>query len=39
MKIYVVENNVTEFKASLAQVLYYAEGYEHVMGITLQNLL
>ena len=38
MKIYVIENDLTEFKASLAQVLYYADTYSHVMGISLQNI-
>lgn len=38
MKIYVLENDVVEFKASLAQVLYFADSYEWIMGINFQNV-
>lgn len=38
MKVYVVENNETEFKASLALLLYYIEGYYNVMGISFENI-
>ena len=37
-KIYVLENDVVEFKASLAQVLYFADSYEWIMGINFQNV-
>jgi len=39
MKIYILENDVTELKASLAEVLYYTDSYHQIMGITLQNIL
>ncbi|MBR2221048.1 MAG: DUF4363 family protein [Clostridia bacterium] len=38
MKVYVVENNVVEFKASLALMLYYIDGYYNVMGISFENI-
>ena len=38
MKVYVVENNVVEFKASLALMLYYIDGYYNVMGISFENV-
>lgn len=38
MKVYVVENNVVEFKASLALLLYYIDGYYNFMGISLSNI-
>lgn len=39
MKVYILENDVTELKASLAQVLYFTDAYHQTMGITLQNIL
>lgn len=38
MKVYVVENNEVEFKASLALLLYYIEGYYNIMGISFENI-
>ena len=38
MKVYVVENNEVEFKASLALLLYYIEGYYNLMGISFENI-
>jgi len=38
MKVYIVENAVDEFKASLALALYYIEGYYNVMGISFENI-
>lgn len=38
MKVYVVENNETEFKASLALLLYYIDGYYNFMGISFENI-
>ncbi|MDD2227016.1 MAG: DUF4363 family protein [Clostridia bacterium] len=39
MKIYIVENDTTDFKASLAQILYFTDSYRQVMGIALDNIL
>ena len=39
MKVYILENAVTELKASLAQVLYFTDSYRQVMGISLQNII
>jgi len=39
MKIYIVENALTDFKASLAQILYFTDSYRQVMGIALDNIL
>lgn len=38
MKVYVVENNETEFKASLALLLYHIEEYYTIMGISFENI-
>ena len=38
MKVYIVENAVDDFKASLALVLYYIDGYYNVMGISFENI-
>lgn len=38
MKVYVVENNSIEFKASLALLLYYIDGYYNLMGISFENI-
>lgn len=38
MKVYVVENNVVDFRASLALMLYYIDGYYNVMGISFENI-
>lgn len=38
MKVYVVENNEAMFKASLALLLYYIEGYYNIMGISFENI-
>lgn len=38
MKVYIVENNATEFKASLALLLYYIDGYYNLMGISFENI-
>lgn len=39
MKVYILENSIIDFKTSLAQILYFADSYRQVMGITLQNIL
>lgn len=38
MKVFVVENNVVELRASLALMLYYIDGYYNVMGISFENI-
>lgn len=38
MKVYVVEDNEAMFKASLALLLYYIEGYYNIMGISFENI-
>lgn len=38
MKIYIVENSATEFKASLSLLLYYIDGYYNLMGISFENI-
>ena len=38
MKVYIVENSVEDFKASLALLLYYIDGYYNVMGISFENI-
>lgn len=38
MKIYIVENSVTDFKASLSLLLFYIDGYYNLMGISFQNI-
>ena len=38
MKVYIVENSVTEFKASLSLLLFYIDSYYNLMGISLQNI-
>lgn len=38
MKVFVVENNVVDLRASLALMLYYIDGYYNVMGISFENI-
>ena len=38
MKVYILENNATEFKASLALMLFYIDSYYNLMGISLENI-
>ena len=38
MKIYVVENSASDFKASLALLLYFIDAYRGIMGISFENV-
>lgn len=38
MKVYIVENSVTDFNASLSLLLFYIDSYYNLMGISLQNI-
>lgn len=38
MKVYIVENSITDFKASLSLLLFYIDGYYNMMGISFQNI-
>jgi len=39
MKVYIVENDIIEFKASLAQILYFTDSYRQVMSNSLHNII
>lgn len=38
MKVYIVENAVEDFKASLSLTLYYLDGYYNIAGISFENI-
>lgn len=37
-KVYIIENNIVEFNASLSLMLFYIDGYYNLMGISLENV-
>ncbi|MDD2445448.1 MAG: DUF4363 family protein [Clostridia bacterium] len=39
MKVYIVENQIVEFKSSLAQILYFTDSYRQVMSNSLHNII
>lgn len=38
LKVYVIENSILDFKASLATILYYLDSYHDILGISMKNV-